>query len=586
MIAALLYLQYHSFRNRLVSRVKRLKQPKYLIGAIVGGIYFYFYFFRYLFRGYGGRPVVNMSIPVVNMSISPEHLQLVELLGALVLFVIVLLAWIIPHERAALTFTEAEVAFLFPAPLTRRNLIHFKLVRSQLRILFSALFLTLISRRFGGNAWIHALGWWLILSTLNLHFLGSSFARTILLDRGISNWLRRLLVFGLAVAMAGSVWVWAKRTLPEPGSADIANLNAILDYAQRVLTAGPALYLLYPFRLVVRPFLAQDATVFFAALTPALLLFLLHYLWVIYSDVAFEEASVEASQKLAVRIAAVRAGNWQGAKKNQKAKRPWFKLAATGPSATALFWKNLIGVGQVLSVRLWITIVVVVAIFGVSLGNIGRGQNLSLMAAILVVIALGYSLLLGPQVLRLDFRNDLPLADILKTFPMRGWQIALGEILAPVAVLAACQWLLLLVGAGLIFYLPGKQEALFLAIALGAAVLLPVLDVLLLLIPNAAVLLFPSWIQAGKDSPRGIEATGQRLIFALGQMLVLLVALLPAAGAFVGVFFLLYFAFGPAAAVPLAAFAATIILAAEAGFGVMLLGKLFEQFDVTEEPAN
>jgi hypothetical protein len=33
----------------------------------------------------------------------------------------VLLAWMIPHERAALTFTEAEVAFLFPAPVTRRT---------------------------------------------------------------------------------------------------------------------------------------------------------------------------------------------------------------------------------------------------------------------------------------------------------------------------------------------------------------------------------------------------------------------------------------------------------------------------------
>ena len=74
---------------------------------------------------------------------------------------------------------------------------------------------------------------------------------------------------------------------------------------------------------------------------------------------------------------------------------------------------------------------------------------------------------------------------------------------------------------GWFFICPVKQEALFLAIALGAAVLLPVLDVLLLLIPNAAVLLFPSWIQTGKDSPRGIEATGQRLIFALGQLLVL-----------------------------------------------------------------
>ena len=576
MISALLYLQYHTSRNRLVSRFKRLKQPKYLVGAIVGGLYFYFYFFRYLFRGFGGRPVVNIAV-------SPEHRLLFESLGALVLFVIVLLAWIIPHERAALTFTEAEVAFLFPAPITRRTLIHFKLLRSQLGIFFTTLLFTLFSRRFGGNAWIHAFGWWLILSTLNLHFLGSSFARTMLLDRGVSNWLRRLLVFGLAVAMAASVWVWAKRTLPAPGAADTANLNAILDYVQRVLTAGPALYLLYPFRLVVRPFLAQDAAAFFAALVPGLLLFLLHYLWVIYSDVAFEEASVEASQKLAVRIAAVRAGNWQGAKKNQRAKRPWFKLAATGPSATALFWKNLIGVGQVLSVRLWITIVVVVAIFGFVLAGNAQSHGLSIIVAFFVAIALGYSLLLGPQVLRLDFRNDLPLADILKTYPMRGWQIALGEILAPVAVLAVCQWLLLLVGAGLLFYLPVKQEALFLAIALGAAILLPVLDVLLLLIPNAAVLLFPSWIQTGKDSPRGIEATGQRLIFALGQLLVLLLALLPAAGAFVGVFFLLNFAFGPAAAVPLASLAATIILAVEAGFGMMLLGKLFDRFDVTEE---
>lgn len=313
------------------------------------------------------------------------------------------------------------------------------------------------------------------------------------------------------------------------------------------------------------------------------MLFLCHYLWVVYSDVAFEEASVEASQKMAVRIAAVRAGNWQGAKKNQKARRPWFKLAGTGPAATALLWKNLIGVGQVFSVRLWISIIVIVTVLGVSLGKIGNSEGLSVMAAILIAVALSYSLLLGPQLLRLDFRNDLPQADILKTFPMRGWQIALGEILAPVAVLAAFQWLMLLVGAGLLFCLPGKQETLFLAIALGAAMLLPVLDLIVLLIPNAAVLLFPSWIQAGKDSPRGIEATGQRLIFALGQMLVLLVALLPAAGVFVGVFFLLYFAFGPAAAVPPASLAATIVLAAEGSFGVMLLGKLFERFDVTEE---
>ena len=582
MFTALIYLQWQSFRNRLVTRFKRLKQPKYLFGAIVGGLYVYFYFFRYLFhQGYagGGRAAEKLSIP-------PEHLLLFELGGALALFVIVLLAWIIPHERAALTFTEAEVAFLFPAPISRRNLIHYKLMRSQLRIVFSAFIFSLISRRFGGNFWVHALGWWLILSTLNLHFIGASFARTLMLDRGISNWLRRLLVFGLAAVMVASVWLWAKQTLPALNSADIANLDSILNYARRLLTAGPALYLLYPFRLVVRPLLAPDIVALLSALSPVLLIFLLHYLWVIYSDVAFEEASVEASQKLATRMAAVRAGNWQAAGKKQKPKRPWFKLAPTGPLPTALLWKNLLGIGHAFSPRLWIALILVVVVLGVGLGNVRHDQNFSVLAAILTAVALGYSLLLGPQLLRLDFRRDLPQADILKTFPLHGWQIALGEILAPVVVLVAFQWLMLLIGAGLVLYLSGAKTMLFLAIAAGAAFLLPVLDVLLLIVPNAAVLLFPSWIQSGKDSPRGVEATGQRLIFALGQMLVLLLALIPAAAAFAGVFFLLQMALGMVAAVPLSALAAAVVVAVEAGFGVMLLGKLFERFDVTEEPAN
>jgi len=581
MIAALFYLQYHSARNRLVTRFKRLKQPKYLFGAIVGGLYLYFYFFRYLFGGFAGG-ARHAASPVVP----PEYLVLVESLAALALFVIVLLAWLIPHERAALTFTEAEVAFLFPAPVSRRSLIHFKLIRSQLRILFSALLLTLFSRRFGGSALVHGFGWWLILSTLNLHFLGSSFARTLLLDRGVSNRFRRLLVFALVLGVGAFVWLWAKNTLPPLTSADTADFTSILKYTQQVLTAGPALYLLYPFHLLVRPFFAPDAAAFLAALAPALLIFLLHYLWVVGSDVAFEEASVEASQKLATRIAAVRAGNWQAAGTRPKARRAWFQLAATGPAATALWWKNLIGVSRIFSARLWIMLVVVMVVVFAGFGGSAHAQNLSKLAAVIIAIGLGYSLLLGPQLLRLDFRRDLPMADILKTFPLRGWQIALGEILAPVSVLAGFQWLLLLAGFGLVSFLPGKHETLVLAIGISAACLLPALDFLLLLIPNAAVLLFPSWIQTGKDSARGIEATGQRLILAVGQLFALLLALVPAAIAFAAVYFPLKLALGPVAPVPFASLAATIVVAVEAGLGVLLLGKLFERFDVTEEPAS
>src|SRR5208337_2984634 len=98
--------------------------------------------------------------------------------GSLILFVFVLLAWVLPRERGALVFSEAEVAFLFPAPVTRRRLIHYKLMKSQVAILLWMLVLTIIFGRFwsGGMAWVRSLGWWVILSTLNLHILVASFA--------------------------------------------------------------------------------------------------------------------------------------------------------------------------------------------------------------------------------------------------------------------------------------------------------------------------------------------------------------------------------------------------------------------------
>jgi len=191
MIAALTYLQWHTFKNRLTMRFKRLKQPKYLFGALVGGLYFYWYFFRLLLfpRGHNYGNAAAMATP-------PADALFYESIGALVFFVFIVMAWVLPHKRAALAFSEAEVAFLFPAPVTRRTLIHFKLMRSQMGILFSALFLTLISSRFGAHGhWLmRAAGWWVILFTLNLHILAASFSVTMLMDHGISTWKRRIAV--------------------------------------------------------------------------------------------------------------------------------------------------------------------------------------------------------------------------------------------------------------------------------------------------------------------------------------------------------------------------------------------------------
>ena len=83
---------------------------------------------------------------------------ILSLIGVVVLFLFVASAWIFPHKRTALIFSEAEIAFLFPAPVGRRALIHFKLLRSQIAILFTVLLLTLVTGRFfaGHQAWLFA----------------------------------------------------------------------------------------------------------------------------------------------------------------------------------------------------------------------------------------------------------------------------------------------------------------------------------------------------------------------------------------------------------------------------------------------
>jgi hypothetical protein len=586
LFSALLYLQYHSVKNRTLMRLRRLRQPKYLAGGIVGGLYFYFYFFRYLFRHSGPRAAFGVSAGTPGLTLH-------ESIGACLLLIAVLLAWIIPHERAALAFTEAEVAFLFPAPISRRGLIHYKLLRSQTAVLFTSLFLMLVSNRFGGKFWIHAAGWWVILSTLNLHILGSSFARTMLLDRGITNWQRRLGIVGILAVVAGVVILWAWRTFPSfslgewDPSQPLADVTMKLqDYVHHLLIAGPLPYLLFPFRLVIRPYLAPDTHAFLLALVPALLILAAHYWWVLHSNVAFEEASVEASKKLAEKITAVRSGNWQAANKKLKGRRPPFVLRATGPRLVALLWKNLISAGQAFTLRTWIMLIILGTllcfIVSKNASTSGLVPALGMGAAVLLI----WSLFLGPQFLRQDFRQDLPLVDVLKMYPLPGWQVVLGELLGPAVILTAIQWLLVVAGVALC----SRSEFPFLAgggsvaLGFGIAVIAPMINLITLQIPNAAVLLFPAWFQPGKEGPQGIEATGQRIIFMLGQLLVFVLALIPAILGFTLVFLLMKTLLLPVPmAIPFASLSAAVILAGEATLGLLLLGRFFDRLDVSAE---
>lgn len=582
MISALFYLHFTQTWNRLRTRVKRLKQPKYMAGAVIGALYLYWYFGRVLFGG----PRRMGTGRGWDFQFA-DHAGVIELVGAAALLVFILAAWIFPHERAALMFTEAEATTLFAAPIRRRTLIHFKLIKSQAGILFTTLLFTFFSSGFGSraNGWIHLAGWWMILSVINLHFLAASFTRTKLLDRGITNWKRRGIIFGILGVIMCATFLWARDAMRPPADADLATGKAMASYASEILQAGPLPYLLYPFRLMVRPYLATDVLGLLAASWPVLLLLIAHYLWVMRSEVAFEEASLALAQKRAQLVAAARQGQLTPGKR--KPRRDPFVLAPTGPPAVALLWKNLVAAGNLFTPRTLVLVAIVLGVPAVMMSlNASRSGSSTVFGMLLMMVFI-WSLLLGPQILRQDFRTDLKSIDVLKLYPLPGWRVVLGELLAPAAILTAVQWLVVLLALILTSKLPGGQPIALghrLAIGLGAAMVVPMLNIISLLIPNAAVLLFPAWFQSGQDATQGIEAAGQRIIFALGQFLAFFIALIPAALAFLVVFFTARFAIAWAAAVPLAALAASLVLAAEAAVGIAMLGKVFEKFDLSSEP--
>ena len=602
MLSALLYLHFQSLGNQLAQRARRLKQPRYFFGAIIGGAYLLLMFSRsFLPLLRGGRQAGPALFPWLTPATWEFIFGLVLAAGAV-------LAWVVPHQRAALVFTEAEIAFLFPAPITRRTLVLFKLVRSQVSVLFTVFFLTIIFHGTNGleGALLRAVGYWVILSTINLHLLGSSFARTILLDHGLTLWRRRLLVLAVVGAVAAVAVYWVRATVPLPGNGDWQSPATFERYVGRLATSTPAVFLLAPFRAVVRPFVVSGQPHrFLLAIWAALGILGLHFLWVVRADVAFEEASLESSRRHAANVAALRAGRGLHARPARRRRAP-FHLAPTGPPAVAILWKNLLGAGQFFNARLAFSVLAWALVVGWML-SAGAGRTFwPQIVGYASLMITAWTLLLGPQFVRQDFRQDLALADLLKVYPLHGWQVALGELLTPALVLSVVQGALILLAATLLGGasgfpevddgFPRTDEHAFgfllgngwhtpLLVGLAAAFVLPPFNLVGLLLPNSAALLLPAWFagtQAG--GPRGIEVMGQRLIFFLAQFVALLVASVPAALAC----FLVYaLAVHPylegAAALPVCALAAGGVFAAEAAGGIALLGYWFERYDLTTE---
>src|SRR5213078_2266624 len=111
-----------------------------------------------------------------------------------------------------------------------------------------------------------------------------------------------------------------------------------------LLHAPPMSWLLAPFRWLVAPLFSAGHG-WWWSLLPAVALLLVHYLWVVRANVAFEEAAIDAAARRARRVEDMRAGKWRWSERKRSANNAPFRLAERGPPAVAFLWSGLIGAG-------------------------------------------------------------------------------------------------------------------------------------------------------------------------------------------------------------------------------------------------
>ena len=561
-----------STANRVQRQLRRLRNPRYLIAACFGLLYFWT-----VFGGWWRDDVTPTS--------AQGQLRVAAIAGPVGLALITAWWWLWGGHRRAILLTPAETNLLLPAPVSRRALIRFKILQAQVPMLFSALFFTLLIRG-APLAWpLRAISLWLMFATLHLHQIGSSLVHAAAAEHGSAG-LRRnrlaVLLFSIGLFVLLVSLLRAVAAARATGS-----LEDVLYTLVDVMSQPAPRIVLAPFRALLAPALAPSFAAWLPAALLVALLLALHYLWVQRSNAAFEETAAAEGARHAEHVALVRSGGVarlrlsKGRRPAQLA-RPWLPLRPVGRAAYAIFWKNVLYVQRTLRLATSIALtasLIFIVLMSVSVARSPEGALRSIATLLFAFVAL--VTVTGSLIFRSDLRADLRFLDQLRTYPLRGRDVVAAGVAASTLCMSVTQ-VLLLVPAILLALVSGQLPAPYLvAIAAAAVLALPILNALSVLIQNAIALLFPMWSRLGENGGGGMENVGHNMVNLIGTVVLLVLAAIPAAaaGALVGA--PLAMQIGTTAIVP-AALAALAAIAAEVVLATRWLGRLYDDLDPAE----
>jgi hypothetical protein len=449
---------------------------------------------------------VGMLLPAVVLggkSIVPE--EQIRAYGPSALLAYCVLNVLLSSGERAIYFSPAEVVFLFPAPLGRREVLVYKVLSTLLLLLSTSLVMMIFLNPY--SRWLVAAYLGLLLGLMFMQ-LFSMAINLIATSIGARLYTRGRIWGGVAVvvlAVIALAWAWAQVKV-----LGISNLTEALIQSEgwQAIT--------WPLRSFFDVFLATtwlevvQAGVWAVAVDVGLLGV------VLLLDVHYQETAAAVSERIYARLQRLRrgevivGGEGAGSARLSLPSLPWW--GGIGP----ILWRQLLSAQRGL-VRLLI-------VFGI----IGLGVTFSLLTSLkseeveaLPARMFGTSLWLTVFLTTLvpfDFRGDVDRIALLKTLPIPPWRLVLGQLLTPVLLITLIQGAMLAIAA---FYAADLKM-----LAVLAAYLLP-MNLFLFGVENLMFLLFPTRVIA--STPGDFQAVGRNVLLLLVKVTGLLVVVLLAA---------------------------------------------------------
>ena len=571
-LRAFLLVTFASFKNKIAVRIRRLRNPRYLISTIAGAAYFWFMIFR--------RSHLTMAKVA---TLSGLHVgELGRDIISIFIFAVLLFPWAAPQQSGGVELSEAEIAFLFAAPLSRAQILLYKLFRSIPSVVISVFFITLF-----GFRQAKVVGLLVGFSVLTVYMMMVGQARARLKVARIGFLIRAAVVLAIAIgfgalflhALGGSEGLPLALKAFSRGKTQAALDAADLPFHQPVIAA--LLFLPKVFAGALFP--ATNLQLFTSML--ALLVFgYLCFLIAARVSVSFEEASMVVSQRRLARQLRMQ-GRRTGRQFLIPGLPPPFRLSPNGPPEVAIIWKNVTA-----ALRMALPAIVVIGIvFSVNMiqGLHASEHSLQSLFTLLGLFYCAAFPFLGTTIFTQDLRLDLPRIELLKGYPISGERLVAAELAAPLAIVSILE-LMFLSGAAILASRIHDPGALALAadpkwITLALLFTIPLIGAQLV-IRNAAPILLPAWALRSKEDVRGFVNTGQRLVMLVGNLILLAIVLVPAFLLFMPALILAnHFFAGNPIALALASVPSVAVLTIEVYIGVKVLGAQFEKIDVTND---